>query len=47
MMEIDIAVGDEVGGEDKFIDIRTDSEKAADEEPEEEEEKAHYAVRAD
>ena len=33
--EIDVVVGDESGGDDKFIDIRTDAEKKAEEEPDE------------
>ena len=47
MMEIDIAVGDEVGGEEKFIDIRTDAEKAADEEPEEEDPRDSFGAGVD
>jgi hypothetical protein len=34
--EIEIDIGGDAGADDKFIDIRTDSEKAADEEQEEE-----------
>jgi len=35
--EIDVVVGDEDSGDEKFIDIRTDSEKSADEDEKEEE----------
>lgn len=45
--EIEIKVGDAAGGDDKFIDIRTDAEKASDEEQEEEDPRADFGAGVD
>ncbi len=45
--EIEINVGDGVGGDDKFIDIRTDAEKAADEDEEDEDPRDSFGAGVD
>ena len=45
--EIEINVGDSAGGDEKFIDIRTDAEKAADEDEEDEELPTGSTIRKD